>query len=147
MRFSAFVSLIPFVFAIGSSAARAESPPAVDFARDVRPIFADFCFRCHGPDAKRRQADVRLDVRDEATRAAKSKRTPISPGKPEASELVRRILADDDDIMPPRETGQSLTAAQKETLRRWIAEGASYQTHWAFVAPIRPAVQIGRAHV
>jgi hypothetical protein len=120
--------------------ASAENPPTVDFARDVRPILADFCFRCHGPDAKQRQADLRLDVRDAATRETKSKRTPIVPGRPDASELVRRILASDDDVMPPRETGQSLSAAQKETLRRWIAEGAKYQTHWAFVAPTRPRV-------
>ncbi len=129
------------ILILTTTVAAAESPPAVDFAREVRPILADFCFRCHGPDAKQRQADVRLDVRDEATREAKSKRTPITPGKPEASELVRRILADDDDVMPPRETSQSLTAAQKETLRRWIAEGAKYQTHWAFVAPTRPEIQ------
>ena len=133
MRTVALVISIVVVFGVTSRVARAESPPAVDFAREVRPILADFCFRCHGTDAKQRQADLRLDVRGEATRAAKSKRTPIVPGKPEASELVRRILADDDDVMPPRETGQSLTPAQKETLRRWIAEGAKYSTHWAFV--------------
>jgi hypothetical protein len=135
MRIAGFVCIL-----FGSAiTARAELPP-VDFAREVRPILADFCVRCHGPDAKQRQADLRLDVRDEATRESKSKHTPISPGKPDASELVRRVFADDDDVMPPRETGQSLTAAQKETLRRWIAEGAKYQTHWAFVAPRRPAV-------
>jgi len=119
--------------------ARAESSP-VDFAREVRPILADFCFRCHGPDAKQRQADMRLDVRDDATRAVMSKRVPIVPNKPQESELVRRVFAADDDVMPPRETGQSLTTAQKETLRRWIVEGAKYQTHWAFVAPTRPGV-------
>ena len=140
MPSSRLSGLIVCVLTLASGDARSETPPAVDFVREVRPILADFCFRCHGPDAKQRQADVRLDVRDEATRAAKSKRTPIVPGKPEASELVRRIFADDDDVMPPHETGQSLTAARKETLRRWIAEGAKYQTHWAFVTPARPAV-------
>ncbi len=136
-----FASLIVCVFAIASSNARAETPPAIDFARDVRPILADFCIRCHGPDAKQRQAGLRLDLRDEATRAMKSGRTPIVPGKPEASELVRRIFADDDDVMPPKETEQTLTANQKETLKRWIAEGAKFQTHWAFVAPNRPVLQ------
>ena len=135
-----FASLIVCVFAIASNAARAESPPTIDFARDVRPILADFCIRCHGPDAKQRQAGVRLDLRDEATRATKSGRTPIVPGKPEASELVRRIFAEDDDVMPPKETQQSLKAAQKETRKRWIVAGAKFQTHWAFVAPTRPVL-------
>jgi hypothetical protein len=134
MRCAGFVCVLLATAAI----VRAEDRPTVDFAREVRPILADFCFRCHGPDAKQRQANVRLDVRDEATRESKSKHTPIVPGKPDASELVRRVFADDDDVMPPRETGQTLTSAQKQTLRRWIAEGAKYQTHWAFVAPTRP---------
>lgn len=133
--------LIVCVFAIVSNDARADSPPTVDFARDVRPILADFCVRCHGADAKQRQAGVRFDSHEEAIRAAKSGRTPIAPGKPEASELVRRIFAEDDDVMPPKETQQSLTATQKETLKRWIAEGAKFQSHWAFVAPIRPGLQ------
>ncbi len=136
-----FASLILCMFAIANDDARAEILPAIDFARDVRPILADFCIRCHGPDAKQRQAGVRLDLRDEATHATKSGRTPIAPGKPEASELVRRIFADDDDVMPPKETQQSLKPAQKETLKRWIAEGAKFQTHWAFIAPSRPVVQ------
>ncbi len=136
-----FASLIVCVFAIASNAVRAETPPAIDFARDVRPILANFCIRCHGPDAKQRQAGVRLDLRDEATHATKSGRVAITPGKPEASELVRRVFADDDDVMPPKETEQTLTAAQKETLKRWIAEGAKFQTHWAFVAPTRPVLQ------
>ena len=140
MRSSLLNSLIVGVLAIATGAARAETPPAIDFARDVRPILADFCIRCHGPDAKQRQAGVQLDLRDEATRAMKSGRTPIVPGKPEASELVRRIFADDDDVMPPKDSDKSLTVAQKETLKRWIAEGAKFQTHWAFVAPRRPIV-------
>lgn len=136
-----FTGLIVCVIAIASNAARAETPPGVDFARDVRPILADFCIRCHGPDAKQRQAGVRLDLRDEATRAAKSGHTPIALGRPEASELVRRIFADDDDVMPPKETQQTLTTAQKETLKRWVAEGAMFQSHWAFVAPKRPVLK------
>ncbi len=136
-----FASLIVCVLAIASNETRAETPPTVDFARDVRPILADFCIRCHGPDAKQRQAGVQFDSRDEATRAAKSGHRPIVPGKPEASELVRRIFAEDDDVMPPKETQQSLKPAQKETLKRWIVEGAKFQTHWAFVVPTRPVLQ------
>ncbi len=139
-----FASLIVCVFAIASNDARAETPPAIDFARDVRPILADFCLRCHGPDAKQRQAGLRFDMRDEAIRAAKSGRAPIAPGKPEVSELVRRIFADDDDVMPPKDSDQSLTVAQKETLKRWIADGAKYQTHWAFVTPTRPVLPVWR---
>ena len=136
-----FASLIVCVLAIASNETRAETPPTVDFARDVRPILADFCIRCHGPDAKQRQAGVQFDSRDEATRAAKSGHRPIVPGKPEASEIVRRIFAEDDDVMPPKETQQSLKPAQKETLKRWIVEGAKFQTHWAFVVPTRPVLQ------
>lgn len=123
---------------------RAATSTTIDYSRDVRPILADFCFRCHGPDAKHRQADVRLDRRADATQATPSGRTPIVPGKPSASEVVRRILAQDDDVMPPRDSKQSLSAAQKETLRRWIESGADYQTHWAFEPPVNaplPQVQ------
>jgi hypothetical protein len=102
----------------------------VDFTRDVRPILSRHCFKCHGFDDKARKAKLRLDVREGAVKKV------IVPGKPDDSPLVRRIsVTDDDEIMPPPATKNPLTDAEKDTLKRWIAAGAEYTTHWAFVAP------------
>src|SRR5689334_11334026 len=99
----------------------------VAFNRDVRPILSDNCFRCHGPDKDVRKAKLRLDDREVALQKGA-----IVPGKPEESELIKRIFASDpDDVMPPPKTHKTLTAGQKELLRRWIAEGAEYASHWA----------------
>ena len=116
------------------------NPPApsakVDFTREVRPILASHCFKCHGQDEGARKAKLRLDVRDDALKPAKSGELAIVPGKPSESELVRRISADsEDDLMPPPGAKNPLTAADKEILKRWIAEGAEYKPHWAFIAP------------
>ncbi len=113
---------------------------AVDFNRDIRPILSDRCFACHGFDEKERQSGLRLDVREAALLPSDSGRAAIVPGDAGASELVRRILTDDpDDRMPPAKTGKPLSAAESALLERWVAEGAEYQAHWAFVAPVRPA--------
>jgi len=112
---------------------------SVDFSRDIRPIMADTCFRCHGPDAGARKANLRLDLRDEALKPAKSGAVPIVPGKPEQSEVIRRLFAaDPDDRMPPEKLRKPLTPEQKELFRRWIAEGAEYREHWAFTKPSAP---------
>jgi hypothetical protein len=113
----------------------------IEFNRDIWPILADNCLACHGPDSKKMKGGLRLDLRDEAIKSGKSGEMALVPGKPEASELVRRIFAtDEDDRMPPPESHKALTKVQKELLRRWIAEGAEYQSHWAYQAPVRPAV-------
>jgi len=112
----------------------------VDYNRDIRPLLSDNCFFCHGPDEKKREAKLRLDVREDAI-AKKA----FIPGKPDASELVKRLFTKDpDDLMPPPDSHKKLTAAQKDLFKRWIAEGAEYQTHWAYVAPRRPAVPAGK---
>lgn len=112
----------------------------VDFLRDVRPILSSRCFKCHGPDAKTRKSGLRLDLREAALKPAKSGEVAIQPGRSEASELVRRILAEDeDDLMPPPEAKTPLTTQEKDILRRWIEGGAEYQPHWAFVKPQQPA--------
>jgi mono/diheme cytochrome c family protein len=99
----------------------------VDFNRRVRPILAEHCFKCHGPDAGQRSADLRLDLEVEAKKSA------IVAGAAADSELVHRIeSADPESVMPPLSTGKILTEAQKEILRQWIQEGAKYSTHWAF---------------
>jgi len=108
----------------------------VDFSRDIRPVMADTCFRCHGSDANARKAKLRLDVREEALKPAKSGEIPIVPGKPAESEVIRRLFtADADDRMPPESILRPLTSDEKELFRRWIAEGAEYRGHWAFVKP------------
>lgn len=113
----------------------------VDFQRDVRPILSDRCFKCHGPDVEKRKAKLRLDVSEDARLPAKSGEHAVVPGKPEASELVARIFASDEkEIMPPPEMKKPLSEEQKAVLKRWIAEGAEYQPHWAYVKPVTPVL-------
>jgi len=105
----------------------------LDFNRDIRPILSDNCFLCHGPAASTRAAELRLDKREPAIAA-----DAIRPGKPDESELVKRIFSDDaDSIMPPPDSNKKLTPQQQETLKRWIEEGAEYQRHWSFVSPAK----------
>ncbi len=128
------VSVLPAGAASSPKPAAAE--PKVDFAAEVRPILSAHCFKCHGMDEGARKANLRLDVREEAIRPAKSDEVPIVPGKPEASALVRRIFAEnEDDLMPPPGAKRPLSDHDKNLLKRWIAEGAEYKPHWAFVAP------------
>ena len=108
----------------------------VSFNRDVRPILSENCFYCHGQDGNKRKQELRLDVRE----AALEKKAFV-PGDAAGSELVKRIFSTDaDELMPPPDSHRSLSAAQRETLKKWIAEGAQYETHWTYVAPVRPAV-------
>ncbi|MEX2285618.1 MAG: PSD1 and planctomycete cytochrome C domain-containing protein [Planctomycetaceae bacterium] len=123
-----------------SRIATAADTATVDFTRDVRPILADKCFKCHGPDADARETDLRLDNRANATRD-RDGHVAIKPGDPEKSELVRRITSSDpSEQMPPPDSKKTLSAAEIELLRRWIAEGARWSIHWAFTAPTLPDV-------
>ena len=136
LRSSPFVRaiLITTAWLLASPGPAAGAPAdAVRFNRDIRPILSDNCFACHGPDEDDRGGDLRLDVRAEAI-ADRGGMTPIVPGKPEESEILRRILSHDaDEVMPPpRAKKPKLTAAQVDLLRRWIRDGAVYQNHWAF---------------
>lgn len=109
---------------------------AADFNRDVRPILSRHCFKCHGPDETTRQGGVRLDVRETALQAAESGARIVVPGRPDVSELMRRIESDDPEVvMPPPSTHMELTPAQTGILKSWIAAGAPYSPHWAFVVP------------
>jgi hypothetical protein len=115
-----------------------ESPP--DFNREVRPILSAHCFKCHGPDEGAREAGLRLDQRAAATAELDSGSRAIVAGDPEKSELVRRVFSDDkDELMPPPVANKPLTDEQKQILRRWIAAGAKYEQHWAFVRPRQAA--------
>ncbi len=110
----------------------------VDFARDIRPLLSDNCFACHGPDAKQRKADLRLDTREGALVYIDGT-SAVVPGKPSESELVRRVTTDDeDDLMPPPDSGKKLDATQKALLQRWIAGGAEYELHWSYKPVTRP---------
>jgi len=107
----------------------------VDFSRDVRPLLSENCFFCHGQDANHRQADLRLDERQAAIDFGA-----IVPGSVAASSLVERIRSQDPDlVMPPPESNRQLSDEQKQVLETWITNGAVYEDHWAFVAPVRPA--------
>ncbi|MFN8710310.1 MAG: c-type cytochrome domain-containing protein, partial [Planctomyces sp.] len=118
-----------------------EATEKLSYNRDVRPILADKCFHCHGPDAKTRKADLRLDT-EEGSRVAASDGVSghvIQPGKPDNSLLIERIRSTDEStVMPPPESKKPLTPAQVEILTRWISEGAEYQKHWSF-EPVRDA--------
>ncbi len=115
----------------------------IDFNRDVRPILSENCFVCHGPDQNKREGGLRLDDRDQATRQADSGEAAIVPGKPEVSEVMKRVLSTDPDLrMPPARFDKKLTKVQIETLEKWIASGAKYEGHWAFTTPVRPAVPV-----
>ncbi|MEY4185845.1 MAG: hypothetical protein RIT02_879 [Planctomycetota bacterium] len=122
-----------------SGPAGADQP--ISFNRDIRPILANHCLSCHGPDSAARRAGLRLDQRESAVGAAQSGHAAILPGNAEGSELVVRIHSTDAAVvMPPPETGKALTDQQKQLLARWIRDGAQYQPHWSLVPP--QAVQV-----
>ncbi|MCC6491550.1 MAG: PSD1 domain-containing protein [Pirellulales bacterium] len=127
--------------ALLAMAAQPAAAGEVDFNRDVRPILAENCFACHGPDPAHREADLRLDAFAAASDDVLGAESVVTPGDPAGSALIERITSDDPDLrMPPTDSGKELTRDQIELLRRWIAEGARYEQHWAFVAPQRPDV-------
>jgi hypothetical protein len=126
-------------------AATAQAAP-VSFNRDIRPIMSDTCFRCHGPDKSSRMANMRLDIRAEALKPMRDGTTPIVPGDPEHSAIVQRVMAaTPGKRMPPQAAHKDLTDNQKNLIRRWVAEGAVYEGHWAYMPIVRPqaGVQAG----
>src|ERR1700680_4084246 len=131
-------NVVRLLCGVASSALVLHGAP-VSFNRDIRPIMSDTCFRCHGPDKSSRMAGLRLDMRQEALKPTKSGITPIVPGSPDRSAIIERIFADKPArIMPPAYAHKVLTQAQKDTIRRWVAEGAKYEGHWAY-QPVRRA--------
>jgi mono/diheme cytochrome c family protein len=117
--------------------AEGQAKPAIDFTRQIRPILAENCFACHGPDDKARKAKLRLDTRE----GALSHSGLIVPGKSTESDLIVRITSTDpDEHMPPMKSGKKLTSEQIDLLRKWIDAGAPWSEHWAFAAPKRSAL-------
>jgi len=126
---------------VSSGAAAAEQASTrLSFNRDIRPILSDNCFACHGPDNANRQAGLRLDTFEQATAELDSGAKAIVPEKPAESELIARIVSDDPDAVmpPPHAKIGRLTDEQVELLKRWIAQGAPYEPHWAFVPAVMP---------
>jgi len=111
----------------------------VDFARDVRPILSDRCFTCHGPDEANRKAGLRLDI-EESAKKPRGVKIPIVPGDPAASEVIRRVAPEKPAMRmpPPWSDRKPLSDKEVATLRAWIQQGAKWQGHWAFTAPVRP---------
>ncbi len=111
-------------------------PDVVEFNRDIRPILSDNCFFCHGPDKNKREADLRLDT-IEGLHGSEGKRGALVPGKPDDSELFQRIVSlDEDQKMPPTESGKLLSERDILMLKKWIEQGGQFEGHWAFL-PIR----------
>lgn len=112
----------------------------IEYNRDIRPIFAEHCFACHGADAEARKADLRLDQREAAIDSGV-----ITPGDPADSAVIDRVFTKEpEQLMPPAEAKKPLSSEQMELLKRWVEEGAEYQSHWAFLPPRKrnpPAVQ------
>ena len=117
------------------------------FNRDIRPILSDACFHCHGPDEADRQGGLRLDLEEFSQNPGKSGLSAIVPRDLEESEMIFRIHLpeDDEEHMPPLDSGKSITPEQKKVLERWIKEGAHYEKHWSFEKPSRPSVPVGVA--
>ena len=121
---------------VGHAVSAKETAP-IDFNRDIRPILSENCFHCHGPDANKREADLRLDIEADAKKDLGGYLA-LKAGDPKNSTVWERVTHDDpDEIMPPPKAKRVLTAAQKELLRRWIEAGAKYEAHWAYVPPRR----------
>ena len=126
----------PILNRISLAVLAASSAHAVDFNREVRPVLAQQCFACHGMDDHARKGKLRLDLRDSAVGAGKSGEIAIVPSKPEASEIIKRLLStDEDEQMPPPHTKKFVSEKDKAILKQWIAEGAKYEAHWAYTPP------------
>jgi hypothetical protein len=120
-------------------------PAVIEFNRDIRPILSDNCFFCHGPDKNKREADLRLDTL-EGLHGKQGKPGTVVPGKPEASELFRRVTSTDPDTrMPPAKSAKALSPRDVAMLKKWIEQGATFEGHWAFLPIKRPAVPGNRS--
>src|SRR5947208_8308782 len=124
---------------LAASKDKSRATSTVEFNRDISPILSENCFACHGPDENKRKARLRFDQKDVPFKPAKSGEIPIVAGDPAKSELIKRITSkDEDEKMPPPKSGKKLTPQQIDLLTKWIAQGAKWQTHWAFTKPERP---------
>ena len=118
----------------------------LDFNRDIRPILSDKCFNCHGPNKKKRDSKLRFDIEASAKAVLDGHRAIVS-GKPDESEMIVRITStDEDEKMPPPKSGKKLSAKEIDLFKRWIAQGAKWSRHWAFVRPkLHPVPKVKKA--
>jgi hypothetical protein len=137
---SAVCSSLIFSLALSLADSGASAADKLEYNRTIRPILAENCFACHGPDSASRKADLRLDKRNEAVTAGA-----LVPGDAAGSEIIRRIESTDpEEQMPPRATKKSLTKEQIALLKTWLNEGAEYQVHWSFIPPVRPSPPVAK---
>ena len=125
------------------SVVHAELPEVVDFNFHIRPLLSDRCYACHGPDAETREADLRLDVEEDAYAALEAGEGShvIKPGEPDESEVYLRIATEDDDLrMPPVDSNLSLTTDEIALIEKWISQGAEWKPHWSFIPVDRPSL-------
>ncbi|MGI8966444.1 MAG: DUF1549 domain-containing protein, partial [Limisphaerales bacterium] len=139
-KFLNWILLGSFLGGVLSSFGQEKSKNRIDYNRDIRPIFSENCYPCHGPDSNKRKAGLRLDRNEEPFKKLEDGKIPIVPGQPEQSELIRRITATDDDQMPPIKSEKKLSSAQIDLLARWVKQGAEWKGHWAYLKPERPQV-------
>jgi len=133
-----YIAIIVIATITSSFSTLAATP--TDFSREIQPILSDNCYPCHGPDEKKRKANLRFDTKEGAFRL-KDNKTVIQPGNAAQSEIIRRITSTDaDDLMPPADSNRKLTARQIELLKQWVQQGAKWGTHWALVPPVSPAI-------
>ena len=142
MCISAYRRIVPLLAVLGLMT-NTSAEEQIDFSRDVLPVLSDRCFHCHGPDETQRQSDLRLDQAESAIELAA-----IVPSDPEASEMISRVTSSDPDLqMPPPDSNRKpLSEGEIATLRKWIAEGATWGRHWAFEKPRRPNLPNEEAH-
>src|SRR5262245_44907937 len=138
--FSFPIALTVFQLAAGDQPDKSKAG-RIDFARQIRPILSENCFRCHGPDHEERKAKLRLDIKESAFGKQRSGGRAIVPGNSKKSELIARITDQDPSVrMPPAKINKHLKPEQIEILRQWIDQGAEWHEHWAFVPPVRPSL-------
>ncbi|NDE98669.1 MAG: DUF1549 domain-containing protein, partial [Verrucomicrobia bacterium] len=138
-RFKVVARCVAAVVLLAPLAAPAASAGKLQYNRDIKPLLSDNCFACHGPDANTRKAKLRLDTKEGFFGQTKSEGPLLVPGQPEKSALFKRLVTKDQgDLMPPPESHKVLKPEQIARIRQWIAEGAQWQSHWAFLKPERP---------
>ena len=129
----------PFLVFLASPLLAGAAEPAVEFNRDIRPILSNNCYACHGPDNGLRKAKLRLDQEKDKS-GVHGIMSVFAPGKPQESELVKRITSTDPaERMPPKKINKDLSKEQIVLLRRWVEQGGKYEAHWSLLPPRKAA--------
>ncbi|HYV25901.1 MAG TPA: DUF1549 domain-containing protein, partial [Candidatus Eisenbacteria bacterium] len=141
LALAVLISSPSWLAAAGTKGSAPKPSSQIDFNRDIRPIFSENCYACHGPDKSKQKAGLRFDLPEEAFKKLESGNFALVPGDPAKSRVLQLVASDDDDDrMPPKKTGKRLTPAQVDVLRRWVEQGAKWTAHWSYIPLVRPAV-------